>query len=72
MLLFESKRESLSRVLRAAPKTGEKKSRKAEHQKRRDHFFSQVFPPSALLQISLLLVESTISAGPWTSPRTSM
>ena len=68
MLLSKRKRDNLLRVLRDdAPKTGEKKRHKAERQKRRDHFFSQVFPPSALLQISLLLVESTISAGPRTS-----
>src|SRR5258708_39364670 len=35
-----------------------------------DHFFSQVLPPSALLQSSLLLVEITISAGALASPRT--
>jgi hypothetical protein len=32
-----------------------------------DYFFSQVFPLSALLQISWLLVEITTSAGPGTS-----
>jgi hypothetical protein len=32
-----------------------------------DHFFAQVFPLSALLQISWLLVEITTSAGPRTS-----
>lgn len=31
------------------------------------HFFAQVFPLSALLQISWLLVEITTSAGPRTS-----
>ncbi len=35
--------------------------------KRPDHFFSQVFPLSGLLQISRLLVEITTSAGPRTS-----
>lgn len=36
-------------------------------QKRPDHFFSQVFPLSALLQISWLVVESTTSAASRTS-----
>ena len=35
--------------------------------KRPDHFFSQVFPLSALLQISWLVVESTTSAASRTS-----
>ncbi len=67
--LSESKRETPEVLLRET--VGRERRRKTEHQKRADRFLSQVFPPSALLQISLLLVETTISAGLPTSPRIS-
>jgi hypothetical protein len=69
--LFESTKRM--DALRDAPQTvNQEENYKAEHSDAADHFFSQVVPPSALLQISLLPVETTILSGLCASSGRSM